>query len=120
VASGVEVHKGIYRCTDFIEKPDLLTARQKLVTEGLPRGTFLAHCGIYIFSPEIFDYLAAVSTTAQKSGKEVELAAAQSLLFKKHPEEYFLYKIAGRAYDIGTPAGYAEAQAAFRSKRPPL
>lgn len=36
VASGVEIHKNIYRCTDFVEKPDPVTARQQLVTADYP------------------------------------------------------------------------------------
>ena len=116
VASGVQIHQDIYRCTDFVEKPDPVTAQQRLVTEGLPEGTFLAHCGIYVFTPEIFDCLVAVGATAQKSGREVELAEAQSMLLKRHPNNYFLCKIAGRAYDIGTPEGYAVSQMAFRNK----
>jgi UTP--glucose-1-phosphate uridylyltransferase len=117
VAGGIQIQQDIYRCTDFAEKPDPLTARQKLVTDGLPKGTFLAHCGIYVFAPEIFDCLVALGPTAQKSRKEIELADAQGVLLKKYPKEYFLYKIAGRAYDLGTPAGYTDAQAAFRSKK---
>lgn len=117
VASGVQIQQDIYRCTYFVEKPDLATARQKLVTEGLAEDTFLAHCGIYVFSPEIFDCLLQVRTTAQKVGKEVELADAQTVLLKRYPQKYLLYKIAGRAYDVGTPLGYADAQARFRSKK---
>jgi UTP--glucose-1-phosphate uridylyltransferase len=116
VASGVQIRENIYRCTNFVEKPDLATARAKLVTAGLAEDTFLAHCGIYIFTPEVFDCLAQVSETAEEEGKEVELADAQALLLEKYPERYYLCKIAGRAYDLGTPAGYADAQAAFRGR----
>jgi UTP--glucose-1-phosphate uridylyltransferase len=117
VAGGVHVKQNIYRCTNFIEKPAPATARQKLSTSGLPEDTFLAHCGIYVFSPEIFDCLLQISTTAKKAGKEIELADAQSALLKKYPEKYFLCKITGRAYDVGTPLGYVVAQAAFRNQK---
>ena len=116
VAKGVPIGQDLYRCSCIVEKPDLSTAREKLVTDGLGEDTFLGHCGIYIFSPEIFDCIAQVSTTAQKRAKEVELADAQALLLKKYPERYYLYKIAGRAYDLGTPGGYADAQTVFRSR----
>ncbi|MHC4498715.1 MAG: sugar phosphate nucleotidyltransferase [Planctomycetota bacterium] len=115
-AKGVPIGQDLYRCSCIVEKPDMSTAREKLVTDGLARDTFLGHCGIYIFSPEIFDCIAQVSTTAQKRAKEVELADAQALLLKKYPERYYLYKIAGRAYDLGTPGGYAHAQTVFRSR----
>ena len=116
VASGVEIEQDVYRCTRFMEKPDLAAARRELVTEGLGEDEFLAHSGIYIFSPAIFDCISQVSETAGQKGEEVELADAQSLLLEKHPEQYLLYKIAGRTYDVGTPAGYADAQTAFRNK----
>ena len=112
VCRGVPTGKNVYRCTRFVEKPCLSAARDCLVTEGLPAETFLAHCGIYVFSSEIFECLRHVKS--QQSGQEIELADAQSLLLEMYPEKYFLRKIMGRAYDVGTPAGYAEAQCAFR------
>jgi UTP--glucose-1-phosphate uridylyltransferase len=117
VASGVQIEQDVYRCTGFIEKPDLAAARRKLVTEGLGEDEFLAHSGIYILSPDIFGCLSQVSETVGQKGGEVELADAQSLLLRKHPEQYLLYRIAGRTYDVGTPAGYADAQTAFRDKK---
>jgi UTP--glucose-1-phosphate uridylyltransferase len=117
VSKGVPIGQDVYRCGCIVEKPDLPTAREKLVTDGLGADTFLGHCGIYIFSQEIFECITQVSTTARKHAKEVELADAQALLLKKYPQQYFLYKIAGRAYDLGTPAGYADAQAVFGSHR---
>ena len=117
VAGGVRIKQDLYRCTRFIEKPDAETARLELTTSDLPEGAFLAHCGIYVFSPEIFDCLEQISASAQKAGAEAELADAQTELLKRHPEEYFLCKIAGKAYDLGNPAGYARAQAAFGSDK---
>jgi len=117
VTSGVEIQTDIYRCVGFVEKPDPMTARRRLVTEGLPEDTFLAHCGIYVFTPEIFTCLRRLSNMAGASDKEMELAEAQSMLLEKHSDKYFLYQIVGRAYDVGTPEGYAVSQAAFRSKK---
>jgi UTP--glucose-1-phosphate uridylyltransferase len=116
VVKGVEIGGGVYRCTDFIEKPDPGIAGRRLVTEGLPDGAFLAHGGIYVFSPEIFDCLRQISAAGQKGGAEIELSDAQALLMNKNPNRYLLYKFAGRAYDVGTPAGYAEAVSAFRER----
>jgi len=116
VVRGVETGGGIYRCTDFIEKPDPDTAARRLVTPGLPEGAFLAHAGIYVFSPEIFDCLRQISSSGSKSGPEVELSDAQGLLMCKDPNRYLLYRLAGQAYDIGTAGGYAEAVSVFRQK----
>ena len=115
VSSGAKIGQNLYRCKHFIEKPDLPSARAKLITDGLSVDTFLAHCGIYIFSPEIFYCIEQVNDIAQKEGNEVELADAQKLLLKKYPDKYYLYRISGRAYDVGTPKGYADAQTVFRS-----
>jgi len=117
VACGVLIKQNLYRCTRFIEKPDLATARMELRTDGMHEDTFLAHAGIYVFSPEIFDCLCEISTIAQKTGRETELADAQVELLRKHPQQYFLCKIEGRAYDVGTPEGYARAQAALGGER---
>lgn len=119
VASGTKIEEDIYLCRNFAEKPSLRTAQQKLVTNGLPEGNFLAHCGIYAFTAEIFDCLLQVEEAAKRSSQEVELAKAQVLLLKKYPQKYFLREIAGRAYDIGTPQGYSDAQYAFQSKSQP-
>ncbi len=115
VAGGIRIQQDTYRCTCFVEKPDIDTARRKLRTDGLPKDTFLAHSGIYIFTPEIFECIEEVAVAAEKTAGEIELADAQSLLLTRRPKKYLLHNISGRAYDVGNPAGYAEAQVAFRA-----
>jgi UTP--glucose-1-phosphate uridylyltransferase len=108
VAGGKRVRSGVFRCTDFVEKPDLATARARLKAPGLKRDHFLAHCGIYAFTPEIFGCLEDLMddlASARRKG-EVQLADAQSILLRRHPDDYYLAQIDGRAYDTGTPAGY--------------
>src|SRR4051812_23517048 len=51
----VEPNKGISRAELIIEKPSIEQAREKLTTPGLPAGNFLAHFGMHVFSPAIFD-----------------------------------------------------------------
>ncbi len=116
VACGDQVGGDVYRCRRFVEKPDPVVARSELVTAGLADNTYLGHCGIYVFGREIFDCIEQAGSIAREAGKEVELADAQGLLLEKYPERYFLYKIAGEAYDLGTPSGYAEAQSVFRGR----
>jgi len=108
VAAGTPLGESIYRCSELIEKPTLRAARHKLVTPGLSADSFLAHCGIYAFGPEIFECIEAARAEMQAGG-EIELTASQRILLGRHPNDYYLIKVAGRAYDIGTPAGYAEA-----------
>ena len=58
--------------------------------------------------------LAKLSNRRSKS-KEMELADAQQLLLKRHPNDYYLLRIAGSAHDVGTPAGYVETWRAIQS-----
>lgn len=109
VATGVLVEERVFRCTEFVEKPDQGTEKRRLRTKGLPEGQYLAHCGIYIFDAEIFDFLEKERFHVEASGKEVELATAQLALLQRHPESYYLYRIEGKAYDIGNPEGYLRA-----------
>jgi UTP--glucose-1-phosphate uridylyltransferase len=104
----------IYRCRSFIEKPRLDLARQELRTPGLGEDQFLAHCGIYIFTAELFDCLARLAVQDRPMGQEIQLAEAQEMLLELHPENYHLYRIAGRAFDTGVPQGYLAAQDAIR------
>ena len=106
VVAGQPVAAGVYRCLDFIEKPTPAVAREHLVTEGLPAGRFLGHCGVYVFAADIFTFLERAGRAAEEHGGEVELAAAQRALLDAHPDEYLLCRIRGKAYDMGTPRGY--------------
>jgi UTP--glucose-1-phosphate uridylyltransferase len=117
VAGGVRLRDGVFRCTDFVEKPDLATARQRLRATGLKKDQFLAHCGIYAFTPEVFDCLEELlsATPGRRAKGEIQLADAQSILLRRHPRDYYLAQIAGRAYDTGTPAGYVATLKALLS-----
>ena len=109
VAAGIPVTERAYHCTEFVEKPDRETARQRLCTIGLPDGRYLAHCGIYLFDSKIFDYLQEEQLKMEESAGELELAAAQLRLLQSFPESYFLYRIDGKAYDMGNPEEYLRA-----------
>jgi UTP--glucose-1-phosphate uridylyltransferase len=111
--AGEPLGKGVYRCTDFVEKPDAATAAERLRTPGLPEGEYLAHCGLYVFDAAIFDCLRAVAESGPAG--EVELADAQRMLLDRRAGEYRLCRIDGRAYDTGTPGNYAAAFAAMRA-----
>jgi UTP--glucose-1-phosphate uridylyltransferase len=115
VARGEPVDGRLYRCTDFVEKPDEPTAGQRLITPGLAEGTYLAHCGIYAFAPRMMMVLAELDEQCP-ADQEVGLADAQKILWEGRPDEYLLYRIAGRAWDTGTPEGYAATQAALRGE----
>ncbi len=123
VATGDKIDRGVYRCTAFVEKPSAATARRQLVTKGLAKGQYLAHCGLYAFSPAIFDCLREAADAAGNAAAELSLADAQSMMLAKYPQRYYLRLIAGRAWDVGTPEGLrataaAFAQAARKDRRP--
>ena len=113
VARGRLVRENVYVCEDLVEKPDPATARARLVTPGLGEGRFLAHGGIYVFSPEIFACLRQLTTAYRPAGDELQLTAAQAMLRQRHPEDYFLVHLAGQCLDAGSPTGYARAHAAI-------
>jgi UTP--glucose-1-phosphate uridylyltransferase len=103
----------VYRCRQIVEKPDAATAETELTTPGLPDGKYLAHAGVYLFRPEIFACLAELTAQPGRSG-EHGLTEAQQLLLARHPDDYYLMRIAGDVFDVGHPAGYAETFQAVR------
>ena len=113
VARGRLVKDNVYVCGELIEKPDLAAARQRLLSPDLGEDRFLAHGGIYLFTPEIFDCLRELTAAYRPAGEELQLTDAQAILRRRHPEDYFLVRIAGRCFDAGTPEGYAAACAAI-------
>ena len=115
VCRGAEPDGRVYKCMDLVEKPDAATAAQRLKTPALPEGKYLAHAGIYVFAAEIFDCLAPL-VAARGEGAEVGLAEAQQALLARRGGEYFLCAIDGQTLDVGTPAGYAAAQAAMAAR----
>jgi len=115
VARGEPIGDRVYRCVQFVEKPDPATAQARLRTEGLAPGRFLAHCGVYVLGPQLMDSLRDLAGKTPH-GSEVELADAQKTLLQRYPGDYYLVRIAGRAFDVGTPAGYVGA---FRSLSSP-
>ena len=114
VARGEPLGGGVYRCTDFIEKPDADTARRRLRTPGLPPERFLAHAGVYAFGSGLMDCLAELKASSGRSAGELQLADAQRMLLDRRPDDYRLLRIAGRALDTGTPEGFARTVEAFR------
>ena len=119
VARGLPMRGGIYRCADFVEKPAPAVAKNRLTTPGLDKGHYLAHCGLYVFSPEIFGCLSQIANLPPRGDHpgEIALADAQSLLLAQHPNDYYLCQIRGNAHDTGTPENYAQTAAAFSARR---
>jgi len=109
----------VYLCREIVEKPDPVAARQRLVTPGLGADKYLAHGGVYLFTAEIFDCIRELSRAYRRGGEELELTAAQGILLRRHPEDYYLVRLAAEVIDVGSPDGYAAAQRAILADRPP-
>ena len=76
----VDANKGIYKAELIIEKPRIEVAREKLATPGLPAGNYLAHFGMHVFSPRIFDSLEYLIKNNLREKGEIQLTAAQEHL----------------------------------------
>src|SRR5207302_1882339 len=77
----IDSAKGIYKADLIIEKPSIEVARDQLVTPMLPAGNYLAHFGMHVFSPRIFDSLEyLIKTNERDRGGEIQLTAAQEHL----------------------------------------
>ncbi|MDB5289809.1 MAG: Nucleotidyl transferase [Phycisphaerales bacterium] len=108
----VDAAKGIYRAGLIIEKPSIETAREKLVTPGLPAGNYLSHFGMHVFSPRIFDSLEYLITNDLREKGEIQLTAAQEHL-RQQTDKYWCLVTQGQRYDMGIPYGLMESQLAL-------
>ena len=108
----IDPNKGIYKAELIIEKPKVEEAREKLVTPGLPAGNYLAHFGMHVFSPRIFDSLEYLIKNNLREKGEIQLTAAQEHL-RQHTDKYWSLITQGQRYDTGIPYGLMETQLAL-------
>jgi len=108
----IEPQRGIYKVKFIVEKPSIELAREKLVTPGQPAGNYLAHFGMHVFSPKIFDSLEYLIKNNIREKGEIQLTAAQEHL-RQHSNEYWCVVTQGQRYDTGIPYGLMETQLAL-------
>jgi UTP--glucose-1-phosphate uridylyltransferase len=108
----VEPQRGIYKAGLIVEKPTIELARQKLVTPGQPAGNYLAHFGMHVFSPRIFDSLEYLIKNNIREKNEIQLTAAQEHL-RQQGAPYWCLITQGQRYDTGIPYGLMETQLAL-------
>jgi UTP--glucose-1-phosphate uridylyltransferase len=108
----VDVDRGIYKAELIIEKPAIDVARKKLVTPGLPAGNYLAHFGMHVFSPKIFDSLEYLIQNDLREKGEFQLTSAQEHL-RQNTDKYWCAVVQGQRYDTGIPYGLMETQLAL-------
>jgi UTP--glucose-1-phosphate uridylyltransferase len=110
--SPIDAAKGIYKAELIVEKPSIEVAREKLVTPGLPAGNYLAHFGLHVFSPRIFDSLEYLIKNNLREKGEIQLTAAQEHL-RQNTDKYWCVVSQGQRYDTGIPYGLMETQLAL-------
>jgi UTP--glucose-1-phosphate uridylyltransferase len=108
----IEPAKGIYKAELIIEKPSIEVAREKLASPGLPAGNYLAHFGMHVFSPRIFDSLEYLIKNNLREKGEIQLTAAQEHL-RQQTDKYWCLITQGQRYDTGIPYGLMETQLAL-------
>ncbi|MGD0463131.1 MAG: sugar phosphate nucleotidyltransferase [Tepidisphaeraceae bacterium] len=108
----IEAQRGIYKVKLIVEKPSIELAREKLVTPGQPAGNYLAHFGMHVFSPRIFDSLEYLIKNNLREKNEIQLTAAQEHL-RQHTDQYWCVVTQGQRYDTGIPYGLMETQLAL-------
>lgn len=108
----IDPAKGVFKAGLIIEKPSIEDAREKLVTAGLPAGNYLAHFGMHVFSPRIFDSLEYLIKNNIREKNEIQLTAAQEHL-RQNTDKYWCVVTQGQRYDTGIPYGLMETQLAL-------
>lgn len=110
--SPIDAARGIYKAELIVEKPAIELAREQLATPGLPAGNYLAHFGMHVFSPRIFDSLEHLIRHNLRERGEIQLTAAQEHL-RQQTEKYWCVVTQGQRYDTGIPYGLMETQLAL-------
>lgn len=108
----VDGANGLYRAEMIVEKPSIELARAQLATPDLPDGNYLAHFGMHVFSPRIFDSLEYLIRNDLRAGGEFQLTAAQEHL-RQQSGNYLAAVVQGARYDAGIPFGLMETQLAL-------
>jgi UTP--glucose-1-phosphate uridylyltransferase len=110
--SPFDIARGIFKAELIIEKPSVEVAREQLASPGLPAGNYLAHFGMHVFSPRIFDSLDYLIKNDIREKKEIQLTAAQEHL-RQNSDKYWAVVTQGQRYDTGIPYGLMETQLAL-------
>ena len=108
----IDAARGIFKAELIREKPGIEFARAEMTTPGLPAGNYLAHFGMWVFSPRIFDSLEYLIKNDLRDKGEIQLTTAQEHL-RQNTEKYWTVVTQGQRYDTGIPYGLMETQLAL-------
>ena len=101
IMGGTAVAKDLYRVEEFVEKPSIAEAPSNL-----------AIAGRYVFTAEIFDYIAG---TAPGRNDEIQLTDAMRSMAGERP--MYGLRFDGVRYDIGNKLDFLKTNIAFALKR---
>lgn len=104
IIAGKQVDDRVYKVNDMVEKPALDEAPSDI-----------AVLGRYIITPEIFEFL---ETQDAGKGGEIQLTDALKRLAKE--QAMYAYDFKGHRYDVGTKAGFIQANIEFALRSPEL
>lgn len=106
IIGGSRILSNLFAVERIVEKPSVDLARATLRAEN---GKYLAHFGIYVFTPAILGILGEM--VVARRDDEVQLTAAQSRLIEN--ESCLAFVPDGKSYDFGVPEGLIETQRAL-------
>ena len=97
----------------IIEKPDVATARARLLLDDLPADTWLGWYGMHLLAPSIYDILAEMIRDDVRDGGEFQLTRAQEI--QRQREGYLALEMLGaRRFDFGVPDDFVRSVTEFR------
>ncbi|BAZ83683.1 UTP--glucose-1-phosphate uridylyltransferase [Sphaerospermopsis kisseleviana CS-549] len=98
--------------SQIYEKPSVEYARENLRVEGMGDDEFLCVFGLYLLTPQIFDFLAESINQNLRERGEFQLTSCLEKLRKK--EGMTGYVVKGKCFDTGLPDAYRQTMIDFR------
>ena len=98
--------------TQLVEKPEVDYAKQNLHVDGMAENELLAVFGMYVLTPQIFNFLQASIEQNQRDRGEFQLTSCLEQL--QRAEGMIGYQVKGRSFDTGQPDAYRHALIEFR------
>ncbi|NDJ23564.1 UTP--glucose-1-phosphate uridylyltransferase [Nostoc sp. B(2019)] len=102
----------IIEVTQLSEKPTLEYAYQHLRVEGMAKDKFLCIFGLYLLTPQIFDFLAEHINKNFRERGEFQLTSCLDRLCQQ--EGMTGYVVKGKCFDTGLPDAYRQTMIDFR------
>lgn len=109
-----ELGAGILDVSEFVEKPTIDYARERLVLDNLSQDHYLTLSGQYILTPLVFQYLEEHIKNNFLERSEYQLTSCLEKVRKE--EGFYGYVINGKRFDIGQPELYRQTMIDFPDK----